>query len=672
MKIDKDAVIAALDIPALLKELKPDAKSAGKGKLLTRCLNPESHNNGDAKPSMLLSTDNGGFHCLACGVNGSVFDLYGRTHGMDFKDALHSLAIKAGIETIPPIKCRVTEKFIYRDAKGNHAYTKERIEPSRDKTRDKEFIIKGPDGKAGQPCDPLLYQLPEIINAPPESQVLITEGEKQADLLGSWGLLATTLPHGAGSRWHDSYALPLTGKHIVVLTDNDMPGRKYGETICSAMKNKAASLKIVELPDLPPKGDVIDWQSVAGNDREKLLRIVEEGSNWISTADEDPEKFLELKASTLIPVLKTGKELRAMNIQIEWLVDGLIPRQSVTLLYGRGGIGKTTLAMQVADAIDKGTDIYGMKTCKTQVIVVDFENSLAVLSERAKKTAVDGVLFWDSSLNPPALDKNDWEAYKELLARYPKALFIIDTLRSAHGGDENNSETMSLIMRRMRELRDAGATVVLLHHTPKGNDRQFKGSGAIFDLCDQTLALYQTAKPGSEQEAEDDDDVQNKTYRFGTGKKTRYRPCKVFLTFDTELEQFVSVKNPEDEALEILHAILTRISTEGRAKQGDIVIAAEADSRFTYGGEKKVRALLEKGVDRFWIIQKGLYNTSYYDPIPFGTLAPPIKGEKLPNTPCIVPSKTKEAEKPLQSPSNVVFGNFSSGRRQTENLNNDN
>ncbi|PKN12443.1 MAG: hypothetical protein CVU69_08150 [Deltaproteobacteria bacterium HGW-Deltaproteobacteria-4] len=672
MKIDKDAVIAALDIPVLLKELKPDAKSAAKGKLIARCLNPERHNNGDANPSMLLFTDNGSFNCQACGLRGDIFDLYGHIHGMDFKDSLHSLAAKAGIETIPPIKCRVTEKFTYHDAKGNHAYTKERIEPSRDRRKAKEFIIKGPDGKPGQPCGPLLYRLPEIINAPAGSLVLITEGEKQADFLVSWGLLATTLPHGAGSSWDDSYTLPLAGKHIVILTDNDTPGKKYGETICSSMKNKAASLKIVELPDLPSKGDVIDWQSVFGNDREKLLKIVEDTSILPPESYGNSERSLGFVTSSVIPTLKTGKELRAMNIQIEWLVDGLIPRESVTLLYGRGGIGKTTLAMQVADAIDKGTDIYGMKTCKTQVIVVDFENSLAVLSERAKKTAVDGVLFWDSSLNPPALDKAGSEAYRELLSRYPKALFIIDTLRSAHGGDENNSETMSLIMRRMRELRDAGATVVLLHHTPKGNDRQFKGSGAIFDLCDQTLALYQTSKPGSEQEAEDDDDVQNKTYRFGTGKKTRYRPFKVFLTFDTDLEQFVSAKNPEDEALESLHAILTRISTEGRVKQGDIVTAAEADSRFTYGGEKKVRALLEKGVDRFWIIQKGLHNTSYYDPIPFGTLAPPIKGEKLPNGPCIVPSKTKEAGKPLQSTSNVVFGNFSSSRYQTENLNNDN
>lgn len=110
-----------------------------------------------------------------------------------------------------------------------------------------------------------------------------------------------------------------------------------------------------------------------------------------SSMTEAPE--LDIK----IRLLKSGKDLRAMDIKVEWVVDNLIPRHSVVLLYGRGGIGKTTLMMILANAIDHGDAIFGMATLKTQVIVVDFENSLAVLSERAKRTAVDGVLFWDSS-----------------------------------------------------------------------------------------------------------------------------------------------------------------------------------------------------------------------------------------------------------------------------------
>jgi hypothetical protein len=173
--------------------------------------------------------------------------------------------------------------------------------------------------------------------------------------------------------------------------------------------------------------------------------------------------------------------------------------------------------------------------------------------------------------------------------------------------------------------------VILLHHTPKGNDRQFKGSGAIFDLCDQTLALYQTAKPGSDQEAEDDDDALDKVYRFGTGKKTRYKPHRVFLSFDTEQEVFTLAKNPDDEALEALHTIVCQVDARINAIQTEIVRAAMSDGGFDFGGDKKIRSLLKRGIDRFWTTERGVNNSIIYRPIRFGGLADPLGEEKPPN-----------------------------------------
>ncbi|MGE0156170.1 MAG: AAA family ATPase [Geobacter sp.] len=662
MKIDKQTIIERLrtDMSSLLQELKPDAKPAGKGKLLAHCIFPDNHTNGDANPSLLLFLDSGGYKCQACGAKGSLFDLYGHVHGLDFKQSLHALAEKTGMEVNKQVKQRVTGRYDYLDANGNIAYYKLRIEPSRDGKRSKEFVIKGPDDKPGQPTNTLLYRLPELMSSEQGEIVIFTEGEKQADLLAKWGVVATTLPHGSRSAWHDSYAAPLLGKQVVVLADNDEAGRKYAEMICQSLNGKAASLKIVELPGLPKKGDVIDWAAVPGNDCSRLLDIVDSTPSWLTVANAPPNRL----------TLRSGRELRAMDIKIEWLVEGMIPRNAVILLYGRGGIGKTTLAMQLADAIDQGTAIFGMQTVKEQVIVVDYENSLAVLSERAKRTSVDGVLFYDSSLNPPSLDKPGWETYPKLLRQYPGALFIFDTLRSAHSGDENNSETMALIMRRMRELRDAGATVILLHHTPKGNDRQFKGSGAIFDLCDQTLALYQTAKPGSDQEATDDDDDPDKTYRFGTGKKTRYKPHRVFLAFDVEHEVFALAQDPDEAAFENLLNIITGISIVGCAKQSEIVKKASEIHGDTFGGEKKIISLLKKGIGRYWTTEKGSHNSTIYRPIQCGSVAPPIESEKLPNETLqsISAESCIEPEDDLNFPRTIInteFGNYSGAHHQT-------
>jgi archaellum biogenesis ATPase FlaH len=666
MKIDKQMIIDHLkpELMSLLLELKPDAKPAGKGTLLAHCLFPANHNNGDANPSLLLFMNTGGYKCQACGERGSLFDLYGHVHSLDFKQSLHALAERAGIDVGKRIQQRVTGRYDYLDADGNLAYYKLRLEPSRDGRRTKEFAIYCSDGKPGQPENPLLYHLPELLSSTQGEMIIFTEGEKQADLLATWGLISTTLPHGSGSAWHTSYSGHLLGKQVVVLADNDEVGHRYAEMICKALIDKAASLRIIELPELPEKGDVIDWAVKPENNSARLLDIIDSAPLW---------QGKENRPNTTGLILRTGRELRAMNIKIEWLVEGVIPRNAVVLLYGRGGIGKTTLAMQIADAIDQGTTIFGMQTVKEQVIVVDYENSLAVLSERAKRTSVDGVLFCDSSMNPPSLDKADWDIYLQLLRQYPGALFIFDTLRSAHSGDENNSEAMALIMRRMRELRDAGATVILLHHTPKGNDRQFKGSGAIFDLCDQTLALYQTAKPGSDQEASDDDDDPDKTYRFGTGKKTRYKPHKVFLAFDTEREVFALAQNPDDAALESLHEIITNMSLVGCAKQSEIVRKASEAGGETFGGDKKIISLLKKGIGHYWTTEKGLHNSTIYRPIQCGSVAPPIESEKLPNR----NSPPRHAEFCAETsdyldwsedPVDAEFGSFSNHYSQTAKL----
>ena len=78
MKIDKQSIIDALrpEMPSLLLNLKPDAKPAGKDKLIAHCLHPDKHNNGDSTPSMLVFLADGGYKCQACGERGNLFDLY--------------------------------------------------------------------------------------------------------------------------------------------------------------------------------------------------------------------------------------------------------------------------------------------------------------------------------------------------------------------------------------------------------------------------------------------------------------------------------------------------------------------------------------------------------------------------------------------------------------------
>lgn len=84
-------------------------------------------------------------------------------------------------------------------------------------------------------------------------------------------------------------------------------------------------------------------------------------------------------------VLRTGADIMALNIPIEWAVEGVVAKNAVNLFYARGGMGKSTLSAQIAAAVAEGTQFLGIETTKMPVIYIDFENSLAVLSERLKK-----------------------------------------------------------------------------------------------------------------------------------------------------------------------------------------------------------------------------------------------------------------------------------------------
>jgi phage/plasmid primase-like uncharacterized protein/archaellum biogenesis ATPase FlaH len=309
------------------------------------------------------------------------------------------------------------------------------------------------------------------------------------------------------------------------------------------------------------------------------------------------EQGAKTKEHQLPPRLRTGTEIRNLDIKMEWLVEGIIPKGAVSLLFGRGGIGKTTLALQICDAIASGGYFLDIPAEKTTVIYIDYENSLAILSDRLKKVGGEQILFWAAADSPAQLDRNP-QAYVNLLKSYPNALLIFDTLRSAQNGDENESRSMAIVMQTLRQLRDQGATVILLHHTRKGSDSTYKGSTAIFDLVDHVMGLYPVK--GQEDDREiDEDPMENsdRTFYFGTKDKTRFRPFKYFLRFDKERHLFTSVNDPVDALLQKMQNLIPK---EGIIQKDLLSILDH------HLGLKQKRAfmLLQQGINRYWTTEK--------------------------------------------------------------------
>ena len=138
--------------------------------------------------------------------------------------------------------------------------------------------------------DCVLYRLPGLRAAGDEITVWITEGEKDADRLTNELLIATTGIGGAG-KWRAEYAAEFHGKPVVILQDNDQAGRDHATVVARSLIGVAASVKVLLLPGLPPKGDVSDWLDT-GNTIEELKRLARDAPEYEapSPSRDDPEE----------------------------------------------------------------------------------------------------------------------------------------------------------------------------------------------------------------------------------------------------------------------------------------------------------------------------------------------------------------------------------------------
>jgi hypothetical protein len=193
----------------------------------------------DQRPSARWNPDKSTWYCDACHQGGGWRDL----------------AERLGLPAPQPAR-EIAAIYPYRDAAGRLLYEVLRFVP-------KAFACRRPD-PAGwrwnlQAVERVLYRLPELLAAVARgAEIFLTEGEKDADALAALGLEATTHAGGAG-KWRPEYNHPLRAARVVLLPDNDEPGRNHMLQVEQSLRPLAATVCRLDLPSLPDKGDVSDW-----------------------------------------------------------------------------------------------------------------------------------------------------------------------------------------------------------------------------------------------------------------------------------------------------------------------------------------------------------------------------------------------------------------------------
>ncbi len=213
-----------------------------------------------------------------------------------------------------PGKLAVVATYNYADEDGGLIFRVERLEP-------KGFRQSRPDGRGGwvynlEGVRRVPYRARELVRALANgSTIVIVEGEKDADRVAELGLAATTFAGGA-SGWREDYGEWFIDANVVVIPDNDAPGAKYAATIALSLAGMARSVRILELPNLPRKGDVSDWLDAGGRAAE-LKRLIAESPAW-EPIDSLPPTVTNGKGTRVglgsFPDLSRSREVETVNL----------------------------------------------------------------------------------------------------------------------------------------------------------------------------------------------------------------------------------------------------------------------------------------------------------------------------------------------------------------------
>lgn len=388
--------------------------------------------------------------------------------------------------------------WIYHNLDGAEAFRVVRIDKPGGR---KEYrpVQKTTHGWAlGGPSGPLpLYNLPALQQA---ERVVVLEGEKCVEAARLIGLVATTSAHGANAPGRTDWS-PLAGKHVLLLPDNDPAGRRYADIVSQILLqlDPPASVRVVEIPDLPEGGDLADYLDIRDStDSEDIRRYIEylgQQTPEVKPADNSIRApigrgLARNEFQPPVPASALGE-----GVEISWVWEGYLASGFVTLLTGLWKAGKTTLEAHLIQAMGEGGEL-ACSVSRGGVLVVA-EEGQALWARRRDDLGIGDHAEFDVQpfLGRPSTEL--WGSYVSHVARLVRSrryqAVIFDTLASVSPiSDENDAARMMAVLTPLRAITEAGAAVLLVHHPRKGDageGQASRGSGALPAFVDIVIEL---------------------------------------------------------------------------------------------------------------------------------------------------------------------------------------
>jgi RecA-family ATPase len=177
----------------------------------------------------------------------------------------------------------------------------------------------------------------------------------------------------------------------------------------------------------------------------------------------------------------------------EWLVKGILPAGGLVGLYGEPGSFKSFVAIDVAMSTATGEAWHGQAVKQGHVIYVAAEGGVGIAKRGHAWLLAHGVppekadIAWLTESIPVSVDSENMQMLFDRIEddlRKTPSLVVIDTLARCFYGDENQQEDMGRFIGGVDRLRrEFDATVIVVHHTRLGADRE-RGSTAFRGAAD--------------------------------------------------------------------------------------------------------------------------------------------------------------------------------------------
>ncbi|MDQ3347583.1 MAG: AAA family ATPase [Acidobacteriota bacterium] len=558
-------------------------------------------------------------------------------------DAILSAAHLATADLFPEAATTgptIVATYKYADEGGQHLYDVVRFSP-------KDFRMRAASGAwSTRGIRRVLYGLPELQG---ELHTYIVEGEKDVDRLRSLGLTATSAPSGAG-KWQAGYTQQLTGagiERVIVLPDNDDPGRAHAEHVARTCHAAGLTVQIVALPNLPQKGDISDWLD-AGGTREQLVALVEAAPLYEPTQPSGPElaalgDFVaepdeaharrvaqaydterakrdarrqlaaEDRGAITTPAIESLRDrLARPRVITPWRIEGWQQQGQRVMFPAQFKAGKTTAKGNVIRSLVDGDlflDRYPVVPIEGTVVDCDFEMGDSQITDWYAATSIrntDRVIVVAMRGRAAAFNILDPAARAEWAARLRRlrcAYLIIDCLRpimDALGLDEHRDGGRLLVALDALLSEAEIPEALVIHHMGHAGERS-RGDSRFRDWPDVEWRLMRQ-----------DDDPASPRFIAAYGRDVEIPESQ--LDFDplTRRLTIAGGSRRDAKSAEVLADIMTVLQESSGPMSGRAIKAALKDSDHGRDTIDTALKLGARGDDL--IVQSGPHNSKLYLP----------------------------------------------------------